>query len=68
MNVNTKINMKAQAYLYLTSAQYMQLIKRNLIALTPYYAARLKIQGEAVREADSYKKVFGKYRFELENS
>lgn len=68
MDIHAKINFKADAIYNLTTAQYFQLIKRNLLALAPYYRDRLKRQAESVREAESFKAVFGKYRYQLENN
>ena len=68
MDVHTKINIKESAAWYLTGPQYLQLLQRNLLALAPYYRERLKRQAEGVREAESFKAVFGKYRYQLENN
>jgi hypothetical protein len=68
MTVNDKINFRENAVFYLTVPQYLQLVKRDLLSLAPYYFDRLKCQAEAVREVESFKNIFGKYRYQLENN
>lgn len=69
MSVHDKINMKAEAWMYLTTAQYFQLLKRNLLALTPYYSERLIRQAAIVAEIDRYKAINGgRTRWQVENN
>jgi hypothetical protein len=67
MNIHDKINLKDNLFLNLEPQQAMQLIKRNLIALAPYYKDRLLRQYKHVAESERFKSTFGKYRWELEN-
>jgi hypothetical protein len=68
MNAHQKINMKAEAWAYLTWPQYCQLVNRDLLALAPYYNARLIEQSKIVAEAENFKKIYGKSRYEYENN
>lgn len=67
MNVHDKINFRADAVYYLSAGQYMQLVKRDLMSLAPYYSERLKRQEEGLREYYCYVGVYGKSRWVLEN-
>lgn len=68
MDVNTKINVKANLFCYLQPQQAAQLIERNLIALAPYYGQRLRRQAEEVYRAEQFKAIYGVSRYEYENN
>jgi hypothetical protein len=68
LTINQKINFKNFAYLCLTWHQYEQLINLNKLVLAPYYFDLLKIQEQKVKEAETFKAIFGKSRYEYENN
>ena len=68
MDINEKINYRANAFWHLEFNQYMQLIKLNKLILAPYYNDRLLKQAEYVADAENFKSVFGCYRYEYENN
>lgn len=68
MSIHDKINIKAAAWAYLTWAQYCQLVNRDLLSLAPYYNARLIEQSKVVEQAENFKYIYGKSRYEYENN
>jgi hypothetical protein len=68
LNINQKINLKDRAYLFLEWNQYEQLIKLNKLILVPYYHDLMMIQGKIVQDAENFKSIYGKYRYEYENN
>lgn len=66
MNVHEKIKFKEYAYVYLEWNQYEQLVKRNLLALAPYYNERLREQSKIADEATRFKSIFGCYKSEYD--
>lgn len=68
MNIHEKINAKESPLIILTVNQYAQLLERNLIALVPYYLARLARQKIYLAEVEMFKAYNGgRNRWELEN-
>ena len=67
MNIHDKINMKAEPYFYLETAQWLQCLRLNKLHLVPYYKERLLRQSKQVEEAQRFKRIFGAYRVEYEN-
>jgi hypothetical protein len=68
LNINQKINLKDRAYLFLEWNQYEQLIKLNKLILAPYYHDLMIMQSKRVQDAENFKSIYGKYRYEYENN
>ena len=68
MNIHQKINYRNNAIFYLNFNQFMQLVNHNRIVLAPYYNERLKKQSKIVEDAENFKSIYGKYRYEYENN
>jgi len=68
MNIDQKINYRANAYFHLTWAQFSQLVKLKKLVLAPYYHQRLIEQGRIVKQNEDFKATFGKSKFEYENN
>lgn len=68
MNINQKINFRANAWFYLEWNQYMQLVNLNKLVLAPYYRERLLRQAKHVSDTENFKASHnGKNRYEYEN-
>lgn len=68
MNINQKINFRANALYLLEWNQYCQLQDLNLMILAPYYRQRLILQGKHVADAANFAASHGgKNRYEYEN-
>lgn len=68
MNIDEKINYRANAFWYLEFNQYMQLVELNKLILAPYYNDRLMKQAKYVAGIENFKSIFGCYEYEYENN
>jgi len=68
MNIHDKINIRNNPLNFLEFSQYMQLMNKDLLSLAPYYYDRLRRQNKQVQEAESFKSIFGKFKYEYENN
>jgi hypothetical protein len=68
LTIQEKIYFKGKAYLFLRWTQYEQLVSLNKLILAPYYFDLLRLQGREVAEAENFKSIYGKSRFEYENN
>ena len=68
LSINQKINLRGSAYLFLKWNQYEQLINLNKLVLAPYYHDLMKIQSKIVQDAENFKSIYGKNRYEYENN
>jgi hypothetical protein len=68
MTIHQKISFRYNALFLLNWNQYCQLVDLNRMVLAPYYWDRLKEQGKIVAEAERFKAIFGKSRYEYENN
>lgn len=68
MTIHQKIYFREHALFLLKWNQYCQLMSLNRLILAPYYQDRLIAQGKIVQEAERFKAIFGKSRYEYENN
>lgn len=68
MTIHQKIYFRENALFLLRWNQYCQLMELNRLILAPYYQDRLIAQGKIVQEAERFKSIFGKSRYEYENN
>lgn len=68
LTIHQKIKVRSGAIFYLTTAQYFQLVDRKSMILAPYYNDRLIAQSKEIQEAENFKSIFGKSRYQYENN
>jgi hypothetical protein len=68
MTIIEKIYYRSNAFYFLETNQYLQLLRLNLLILAPYYKERLIQQSKIVAENENFKNVFGRSRYECENN
>lgn len=68
LSIHQKINFRYNAIINLEIAQYFQLVDRKAMILAPYYKDRLIAQSKEIEEAENFKSIFGKSRYQYENN
>ena len=68
LTIHQKINFRYNAIINLEIAQYFQLVNRKSMIIAPYYKDRLIAQSKEIEEAENFKSIFGKSRYQYENN